>query len=122
MNKSFFHQFKLLFLFFMALLTVTVACNDGNKSKADSKTPNRKKIDLTLNGEELFSKHCKLCHGIKGNLQLNGAKDLALSTLSIEERIALIKNGKGAMTPFKKVLSKEEIARVAKYSKTFSKK
>ncbi len=103
------------------LAVLTVAC-DQNPTKTNASTPVKPaKIDLSLTGEELFIKHCKLCHGVKGNLQLNGAKDLKESTLTLEERINIITTGKNAMTPFEKVLSEEEIRKVAEYSQTFAK-
>ena len=76
---------------------------------------------LSMTGEELYVKHCKLCHGIDGSLELNGAKDLRLSEMSLAERITLIIEGKNAMTPFEKVLSEEQIRKVATYSLTLTK-
>ena len=40
------------------------------------------------------------------------------SKLDLQERIALITNGKGSMMPYKDILSKDEIARVAEYTLT----
>ncbi len=68
-------------------------------------------------GKTVYEKNCKLCHGIDGKQQLNGAKDLNLSKLSLEERIHIITNGKNVMIPFKDVLSKEEIKAVAAFTK-----
>lgn len=109
---------------YVMLLAVAAGCSsDGTSSNKTSNQSDDKevKIDLSLSGEELFSKHCKICHGIRGNLELNGAKDLNKSTLSLDERINIITNGKNAMTPFRKILSKEEIQRVATYSESFAK-
>ena len=39
-------------------------------------------------GAELFNANCALCHGRKGDLGMNGAKDLGLSTLTRAEMIA----------------------------------
>ena len=69
-------------------------------------------------GAELFKSNCVICHGADGKLGLNGAGDLSKSTLDKNARIELVTNGKNAMTPFKALLSPEEIEAVAEY--TFS--
>lgn len=71
-----------------------------------------------IDSAKLYKQHCQLCHGMDGKLGANGSKDLTASALTMDERKAIIKNGKGAMTPFGSLLSKEEIAAVAEY--TFS--
>lgn len=71
-------------------------------------------------GQQIFRKHCVLCHGAKGDLKLNGAKDLGESQLSLEERVLIITKGRNVMTPFERVLSAEEIEAVARYTFTFS--
>ena len=95
-----------------------VSCGNDNP-KVNKQKGNKAlltKVDLSLNGQELFVKHCKLCHGIDGRLQMNGAKDFKLSELNLEERIVVITEGRNAMTPFKKVLSAAEIKKVAAYT------
>jgi mono/diheme cytochrome c family protein len=47
---------------------------------------------------------------------LNGAKSIPESQLNLEDRIKHITNGKGAMQPYKGVLTVEEIKAVAAYS------
>ncbi len=69
--------------------------------------------------KKLFKRYCSTCHGIDGKMGLNGAKDLALSTLNYDQRVILISNGKGAMNGFKGMISDEEIAQLAKYSLNF---
>jgi len=72
-------------------------------------------------GAKVFKLYCSSCHGIDGTMQMNGAKDLRLSILTYAQRVELVKNGKGAMTPFGNILSEEEIAMSAKYSMSFTK-
>ncbi len=67
------------------------------------------------NGEQIYKAACVTCHGPDGKLGLVGAKDLTLSTLSHAEKVDLITNGKGNMTPFKGQLSEQEIEAVATY-------
>ena len=50
----------------------------------------------------------------------NGAKDLRISNLSLEERVNIINNGRNIMTSFKNTLSKSQIEAVAKYTQTLN--
>lgn len=67
-------------------------------------------------GMAIFRQYCVVCHGADGKLALNGAKDLTVSTLTLEERVNTITNGKKLMTPFNEVLTQEEIKAVAEYT------
>ena len=107
---------------FLVIILFFIACGEGKSpNRTASERPENMQIDLSLTGEELFVKNCKLCHGIDGKLKLNGAKDLDESVLTLEERVVLIREGKNAMTSFKKLLSDEEIKKVAAYSLAFNK-
>lgn len=44
---------------------------------------------------------------------LNGAANLAISTLSKEESVEVITNGRKLMAPYKSILSEQEISQVA---------
>lgn len=72
--------------------------------------------------EQLFQKYCALCHGMDGSLKLNGAKDFSESTLSLNERISIVREGRNGMTPFKGILTPREVELVANYTIQFSKK
>lgn len=64
-----------------------------------------------------FNMLCGACHGKTGDLNVNGAKDLTVSTLSLEESVAQIYHGRGLMTPFK-FLKEPELVAIAKYIQT----
>ncbi len=72
-----------------------------------------------LDALKLFRKNCAICHGRKGNMKINGAKDLTISKLTMEERVANIYFGQGLMTPFKGVMTEAEIVATAKYIQGF---
>lgn len=72
-------------------------------------------------GKSVFQMNCSLCHGRDGKLGLNGAKDLTISTLSKAEMVAIVRNGKTAMMPYKDVLSAKEIDAVVDYVRTLGK-
>ncbi len=66
-------------------------------------------------GAKYYYENCKVCHGADGKRQLAGAKDLSVSTISVEERIKQISEGKSKMPGFKNTLSDEQIKEVAHY-------
>jgi cytochrome c6 len=103
---------KLLLISF--LLTIIIACAEKDHSKDGT--------DATVDGAVIYKKYCILCHGADGKLGLNGSKDITASTLTKEERMVLITNGKNTMTPFGGILSKEEIEAVAEYTFTLKSK
>lgn len=68
-----------------------------------------------MSGAEIYKMYCVACHGMDGTLAFSGAKNLQESVLSLEDRIDQITNGKGAMSPFKDIISEEEIRKVSIY-------
>ncbi|MEO5905868.1 MAG: cytochrome c [Saprospiraceae bacterium] len=69
-------------------------------------------------GEQIYKKFCILCHGADGKLGINGAKDITVSALTLEERVALINTGKTLMTPFEGILTPDQMKAVASYTMT----
>ncbi len=67
-------------------------------------------------GAAIFNDNCKLCHGSDGRLGLNGAKNLTLSKMPLNERVNIITHGKNLMTPFGGLLLTAEIDSVAAYT------
>ena len=75
----------------------------------------------SINAKKLYKMNCGICHGFKGNMMINGAKDLSISKIALEESVAQVYFGKGLMTPFKGVLKDAEIVAVGKYVETLRK-
>ena len=71
--------------------------------------------------KSMYKTMCSICHGPDGTMGYAGAKDLSLSTMTLEERIAIIKYGKSTMLPFENRLTYKEIAAIAEYIDTFKK-
>ena len=69
-----------------------------------------------VTGDQIYRRHCITCHGIDGDLMLNGAKDLSESTLPLEARKTVIQKGRGNMLAFEKLLSADQIDSVALYT------
>jgi cytochrome c6 len=88
-------------------------------SSNDQDSTNMAKPDTDFIGSTVFAQYCVTCHGADGKLGLNGAKHLNLSVLSVDERVALITHGKGAMTAFSGILKPDEIRAVANYTLSF---
>ncbi|MGY8917007.1 MAG: c-type cytochrome [Flavobacteriales bacterium] len=69
--------------------------------------------------EEIYGHKCSICHGENGVSIIKSAPDLASSTLSVEERVAIILYGRGTMPPQKDVLDMSTIRGLAVYLDTF---
>ena len=67
----------------------------------------------------LYIRKCSLCHGDDGDLGASKSPMLSASTLSMDERVALITYGKGTMPGQKGVLDRVEIQAVARYIEQF---
>jgi len=68
-----------------------------------------------INAAAIYQVQCTQCHGADGKLGLAGAKDLTASVLSTDEKIAVVTDGRGAMMPYKSLLSADEIKAVVTY-------
>jgi mono/diheme cytochrome c family protein len=71
--------------------------------------------ELLENGKEIYLAECKKCHGLDGKKGLFKAPDLTESKLTLAERVAWIKKGKGVMPAYEEQLSQSEIESVALY-------
>lgn len=103
---------KYIFLFFC--VGFIFAC--GSEEKSPSEKPTASAPKKAVDGKKVWKTYCVACHGLYGDMEVNGAKNLNLSTLPVAERINIITNGKNVMTPFKDVLSAEQIEAVAKFT------
>jgi mono/diheme cytochrome c family protein len=92
------------------------ACGgETNKEKVvENSTPSVPAVD----GKAVFQKNCVVCHGVNGDMGVNGAFNLQTSKLTAEERVGVITNGRNAMASYKEILSTDEIAAVAQYTTT----
>jgi cytochrome c6 len=106
----------------VVFLSLFVQCggdttSSNNENDASSSTI-KTHFSQGPDGMAVFRQRCVTCHGVDGQLGLSGAKNLARSVLDTAQRINIVKNGKGLMTPFGAVLSEAEIAAVARYTFT----
>ncbi len=93
------------------------ACGgDDTSNNSSSSSSNSSSSSKKVDGKKIFKTYCVACHGLYGDMEVNGAKDLNLSVLALEQRITIITNGKNLMTPFKGVLTEAQIEAVAQYT------
>lgn len=110
---------KIKFVAFLLLGAILACAGGGDKNNGTSKKTNKKEV--AIDGKKIYKANCVTCHGMDGTLGINGSKDLSKTELDLEERIALITNGKGVMTPFSNLLSEDKIKAVAEYTLTLKK-
>ena len=108
-------------LFFAFIAAFIIAC--GSKETASKKTNKKTKpvAAKAVDGAKIYKTYCVICHGSRGDMGSNGAFNLTTSELSLDEKIAVIKKGRGVMTPFEGVLKEDEIQAVAEYTLTLKK-
>lgn len=77
----------LTFVGISSCLFVT-SCNSGSVSSSKAETA------VPPSGKELYLENCAVCHGEDGKMGASGAKDLTVSTLSDNEVLQRINEGK----------------------------
>lgn len=89
------------------------------KSKAtDAQTTTTSAV---ADGHDIFMANCTSCHGADGKLNAMGSPDLSVSSMDLNSRIELIKNGSPLMNGFKEQLNDEQIKAVAEYTESLKK-
>jgi mono/diheme cytochrome c family protein len=108
---------KRTFLIFLAC--AALACGSNTES-ANSSTG---QAETAPDGQKIYKTYCITCHGLYGDMGASGAYNLTTSTLSKDERIHVIAQGRAgtAMTPFEGILKPGQIEAVAKYVETLRK-
>lgn len=77
--------------------------------------PSMEGYNQVEHGLALYNAQCIVCHGNDGKLNLSGAKDLTISTMTGEEVINVIKNGKNAMPKMGGIYSPAELEALKSY-------
>lgn len=103
-------------LIFCAIATAVWACGGAESSSDAPASQPAAAAPAKPDGKKIYKQYCVTCHGLYGDMGASGAFNLTTSALTIEERIAVITKGRGAMTPFENLLDADEIEAVAEYS------
>ncbi len=109
-------------LFFAALALFILACGNSNGSQTAAASGQLAGTEEKPRGEKIYKTYCVACHGIYGDMGQGGAFNLQESRLTKEERVAVITNGRNAMTAFESLLDEKEIEAVAEYTLSLSKR
>ena len=99
-------RFTLIYLTLFSFLLLACSGEDSKQTTEDAPKDPRAKTYL---------KYCMSCHGASGTMGFGGSADLTTSTMSLEEIITMIKEGKNAMIGMEDVMTEEEIREVATY-------
>ncbi len=94
-------------------ITIEAIADSTNTTKTEILDQNTNAV--LENGKLLYNAACASCHGADGKLGLTGASDLTATTFTHSEKVAIITDGKGNMTPFRGQLSEQDIEAVATY-------
>jgi len=101
-------------LMLVAGVSLFAACSGGGSSPAaPSDNP------VLVEGQQIYSQNCASCHGAAGGGGYGPKLAGVVSTKypNIDDQIALITNGKGAMPSFSKKLTAEQITAVTRYTR-----
>ncbi len=93
----------------------STASTTSTTPEVKTSTSTADKTQSSKKGKLVYKQYCFACHGADGKMGVGGAKDLSVSKIPKEEIINQVTNGKGMMTPYKDILSKEQIDAVADY-------
>ena len=77
--------------------------------------------DAAVMGQNVYTTYCVKCHGEDGKKGFMGAVDLSLSALDKVAITDVVTNGKNTMTPYKDVLTTQQIEAVSDYVLTLKK-
>lgn len=105
---------KIILPFFL-LFFLLLSCNQNQNKNTAINSAEKKD-----NGALIYKQYCITCHGKDGQLGLSGAANLATTTLTREERIEVITNGRKMMAPYGKILTQKQVGAVADYILSFS--
>tara|TARA_B100001093_G_scaffold422578_1_gene415191 strand:+ start:3308 stop:3631 length:324 start_codon:yes stop_codon:yes gene_type:complete len=92
-------------------------CGSAEESAESKSAPSQQPSIASV--KRAYAMKCSLCHGNDGKLMASMAPDLSVSKMSLEDRIALITYGKGAMPPQQGILDAATISGIAAYIEEF---
>jgi mono/diheme cytochrome c family protein len=98
--------------FFILISAMMIGCLSSDDQKSTSK-------NVENDGKKIYQKYCSSCHGVQGDLGLNGAIHLNESSLNIDEKIIVVTKGRNTMTAFGNILSPDQIKSVVLYTEQF---
>lgn len=122
-ENKFMAVFALILTFYIYGVSEAGSLTFSNESKAQTQNIEVDEIidpvvagaEVLKNGKEIYLAECKKCHGVDGKKGMFKSPDLSVTKLTLSERVAWIKQGKGVMPAYEGKLTEEEIKVVAAY-------
>jgi cytochrome c6 len=115
-NNQYQYLFKMeKYVIFSVFAFMLFACG-AKEVKTDANSTSE--TTAVVDGAKIYKQNCELCHGRDGKLGANGSKDLTVSALDLNARIALVSKGAGVMMAFENILNPSEISSVSEYTMT----
>lgn len=111
-------RFRVFFTTCLAVFMVLSCDNPTNRTEIgrDNQPGTEQNVQINLKDIALIYKYkCAICHGKNGISVIKGAPNLVTTEYTMEERVAIIKYGKGTMPPQKDVLDMPTIRGLAMY-------
>lgn len=107
-------------LLLLVFATGFLACSsEGSKKMEDlSKNTTAQVVEPKIDGSRIYKTYCVTCHGLYGDMGGVGAFDLTITTLTLEEKIEVITNGRNTMGAYEDLLTSEQIVAVAEFTET----
>jgi mono/diheme cytochrome c family protein len=105
----------------LSLLFIISAYGMAEMSKKQKTATVESTSSTSVNGQQIYTAHCARCHGDDGKLGMSGASDLSVCELNLQEKIDIIKTGKGGIMPSYITLGDEQIKVVAIYIESLKK-
>ena len=106
----------------VAFVLCCVQCSSADAPASESTNPANEMgaagLDLA-DASRQYTMKCSVCHGTDGAPVLAAAPDLRTSTMTVEERVAIIAYGKGTMPPHRGMLDMPAIRGIAVYIEKF---
>lgn len=112
---------QLLILAIIVAFVFACGNNTNNQQTSAESTPAASEsATAAAEGEKIYKQYCVTCHGVYGDMGASGAFNLTTSTLSDEERLAVISEGRPntVMVGFKTILKEDQLKAVADYTKS----
>lgn len=102
-------------LMLVSSLTIVAACSSGSGSSPAAPTDD----PVLVQGQQIYSQNCASCHGASGGGGYGKklAGEMTTKYPNIDDQVAVIVNGKGAMPSFSKKLTAEQILAVTRYTR-----
>lgn len=91
----------------------------GNPESTNNKNSSSLNAKFQAEMAQIYGFKCAICHGKEGTSVIRTAPHLTETTMSLAEKIAIIKYGKNTMPPQNDVLDRETIKGLAEYITIF---